>query len=161
MDPIVTHFIVQLETDGIRDTSRPAQSCYHRWLKNSGFGPFPASLRDEYDPRLSYTQSVYTFPRKLLPVVEKLLPYGLMPGAVLGNTPDPSTGETRMLYMYFMEGSHLVIAAGGWGVTGEQRPHGIDELRNYAKSLHNAGATPQFVFELFDLLEADEDECCP
>ncbi|KAG8883401.1 hypothetical protein FRB97_006683 [Tulasnella sp. 331] len=129
MDPIVTHFIVQLETDGIRDTSRPAQSCYHRWLKNSGFGPFPASLRDEYDPRLSYTQSVYTFPGKLLPVVEKLLPYGLMPG--------------------------------GWGVTGEQRPHGIDELRNYAKSLHNAGATPQFVFELFDLLEADEDECCP
>ncbi|KAG8887483.1 hypothetical protein FRB98_009564 [Tulasnella sp. 332] len=145
----------------IVDATGPTQSSYHRWLENSGFGPLPPSLQDEYDPCLSYAQSVYTLPDKLIPEVEKLLPDGLKSG-FWSNLPEPSTGETRLIYMYWAEDSHwLMIASGGWGVTKEQRPHGIDELREYTKSLHNAEATPQWIFKLYDLLEEHGDECSP
>lgn len=88
------------------DATGPAQSSYHRWLKNSGFGPLPPSLQVEYDPRLIYAQTVYTLPEKLLPEFEKLLPYGLTHGSILSNMPEPSTGERRVLYLYWTEDSH-------------------------------------------------------
>ncbi|KAG8993909.1 hypothetical protein FRB95_014179 [Tulasnella sp. JGI-2019a] len=143
------------------DATGPTQSSYHRWLKNAGFGPLPSSLQSEYDPNLTYAQSVYTFPKKLLPKVEDILPYGLIPGAVWGNSPDASTGGSRMLYMYFHEGHQLVIVAGGWGVTEEQRPHTADEVRSYAKTLHNAELTPEWIWTLFDFLEDSGEECTP
>ncbi|KAG8887484.1 hypothetical protein FRB98_009565 [Tulasnella sp. 332] len=145
----------------IVDATGPAQSSYHKWLKNSGFD-LPASLQDEYDPCLSYAQSVYTLPDKLLPEIEKLFIHGLTPGSVWSNAPEPSTGEARMLYMYWTEDSNrLMIVCGGWGATKEQRPHGIDEIREYTKSLRNAEATPQWIFKLYDLLEQLGEECSP
>lgn len=178
LNPLVTVLSVP-------DATGPAQSSYHRWLKNAGFSPLPTSLQDEYDPCLSYAQAVYTLPDKLLPEVEKLFPYGLTPGSLLSNVPEPASGEMRVLYLYWTEDSHrksvrysfdvellshfslllllieLIIASGGWGATKEQRPHRLDEIREYTKTLDNAKATPPWIFKLFDLLEEYESECSP
>ncbi|KAG8853499.1 hypothetical protein FRB96_008101 [Tulasnella sp. 330] len=141
----------------IVDATGAAQCSYHKWLENAEFKPISPSLYTEYDPRLVYSQSVYTLPDALLPKFGKIFPYGLIPGAVFGNNPDYSTGDPRLLYMYLYEDRQR----GGWGTTAEQRPRGLTELRAYTKSLHNSEHTPQWVYEIFDLLEAHEEECRP
>lgn len=50
---------------------------------------------------------------------------------------------------------------GGRGLTAEERPHTVDEFRTYTKSLHHSDATPNWIYEMYDILEAHEEECKP
>ncbi|KAG8985257.1 hypothetical protein FRB93_005907 [Tulasnella sp. JGI-2019a] len=147
--------------DFVVDATGPAQSSFHKWIANSGFGPLPPSLQIGYDPILTYSQSVWTLSEKVLSEVKDLFPYGLHPGVVYANTPDWSTGEQRAMYLDLVEKSQLLITTGGWGVTAEQRPRSLDELRAYLKSLHHSETTPDWMYKLLDVLEAHRGECAP
>ncbi|KAG8993375.1 hypothetical protein FRB93_001988 [Tulasnella sp. JGI-2019a] len=154
---------VKQEESGIFvvDATGPAQSSYHKWIKNAGFGPLPSSLQISYDPFLTYSQSVWTLSEKVREQVKDLLPYGLHPGVVYANTPDWSTGEQKAMYIDLVEKSQLLITTGGWDLTADQRPHSIDELRAYLKSIHRSETTPDWVYGLLDILEANEEACAP
>ncbi|KAG9018334.1 hypothetical protein FRB93_000037 [Tulasnella sp. JGI-2019a] len=90
--------------DFIVDATGPAQYSCHEWLRSAGFNPLPPSLA-EYDPHLTYSQSVYTIPKEMLPEIEAVLPNGLLVGCVYINQPDNSTGESRALYIFLHENS--------------------------------------------------------
>ncbi|KAG9029095.1 hypothetical protein FRB95_005744 [Tulasnella sp. JGI-2019a] len=143
------------------DATGPSQTSFHKWIQNSGFSPLPSSLQITYDPVLAYSQSVWNLPEKVLPQIEEIFPYGLQPGFVYANTPDWSTGEHKAMYIGFVEQSQLIITAGGWGVTADQRPHSIDEIRVYLKSIHQSENTPDWIFQLLDVLAVHEEECAP
>ncbi|KAG8986886.1 hypothetical protein FRB93_005033 [Tulasnella sp. JGI-2019a] len=143
------------------DATGPSQTSFHKWIQNSGFSPLPSSLQITYDPVLAYSQSVWNLPEKVLPQIEEIFPYGLQPGFVYANTPDWSTGEHKAMYIGFVEQSQLIITAGGWGVTANQRPHSIDEIRIYLKSIHQSENTPDWIFQLLDVLAIHEEECAP
>ncbi|KAG9018335.1 hypothetical protein FRB93_000038 [Tulasnella sp. JGI-2019a] len=150
-DPITGDFII--------DATGSAQLSYHKWLKNAGFGPLPPSLHVEYNPQLTYSQSIYKIPKNLLPKIEAILPKGLIQGPIYANTPDSSTGERRTLYLFLHEDQQVMLMCGGRGLSAEDRPLTASEFRTYTKSLHHSEVTPGWIYELFDILEAHEAEC--
>ncbi|KAG8984731.1 hypothetical protein FRB93_006353 [Tulasnella sp. JGI-2019a] len=145
--------------DFIVDATGAVQSSYHKWLKQAGFGPLPSSLYVEYNPRLSYSQSIYSLPKHLLSEIETILPKGLLLGPMYASTPDYLTGERRALYIYLHEGSQVLLMCGGRGLTAEDRPLTASEFRAYTKSLHHSDMTPEWIYKLYDVLEIHEEEC--
>ncbi|KAG8871104.1 hypothetical protein FRB97_009008 [Tulasnella sp. 331] len=137
------------------DATGPAQASYHKWLANAGFGPLPSSLREEYDPHFSYSQSVWTVPEDVLKEMEPVLPYGLYPGSLYANSPDWSTGEVKGLTIVLLERSQR------WGVGTSDLPYSIPEIEACIRSLHQNHPAPEWVYKLLDILSENEEACAP
>jgi hypothetical protein len=54
-----------------------------------------------------------------------------------------------------------MIVTNEWGGISDCRPHTIDEVRSYARSLHNSHMTPDWIYKIFNILEAHHAECAP
>ncbi|KAG8875042.1 hypothetical protein FRB97_005463 [Tulasnella sp. 331] len=147
--------------DFVIDATGAAQMSYHKWLGKAGFNPLPSSLFVQFDPHLNYSQAIYTLPKRVLSKLEAILPKGPLLGPIYANTPDYSTGERRILYLFLHEGSQLMLLSGGRGMIEEPIPRTISAFRDYVKSLHHSDATPGWIYQILDLLEAHEDECAP
>ncbi|KAG8881395.1 hypothetical protein FRB98_004375 [Tulasnella sp. 332] len=144
------------------DATGAAQTSYRKWLTNAGFGPLPVSLREDYHPHINYVQSTWTIPKDLLPEIGALLPYGLHPGVVHYMLPDLAKGEQTGQSFILLERSQLVLMTGAWGTSTDNLPHTIQEVRAHTKATHDdAHPAPQWLYKLFDALEAHEEECAP
>ncbi|KAG8875727.1 hypothetical protein FRB98_007623 [Tulasnella sp. 332] len=145
----------------IVDSTGVGQLSYNKLLRNAGFGA-AIPTRIEYDPHLTYAQSVWTIPEEHVNTVVNILPSG-MKGTLYVNLPNWDTGEDRAIYFSFFERSQLCIAVGSWGgaVNGNDKPHTVAELREVVKSLYGSENTPGWTYELLDFLEEHNDECKP
>ncbi|KAG8881073.1 hypothetical protein FRB97_000192 [Tulasnella sp. 331] len=140
------------------DATGPQQISYHKCLKQAGFD-FPSSIRIEYDPYMSYSQSVRVIPEKYHGILSKIIPQGFKPGIVYCQAPDWKSGEQRAIYVILYSGSLLNICMGAWDVA--LRPHTIAEVKPFVTSLYGAEHIPPCFLELLDWLEEHEDELSP
>ncbi|KAG8896759.1 hypothetical protein FRB99_008675, partial [Tulasnella sp. 403] len=136
------------------DSSGTPQLGYHKWLKNAGY-PLPAEIRSEYDPYMRYTNYIWTIPSHLHSKLS--IPGGFAPGVIYNQPPDQTTGERRAFYICIFDNNQLFITVGGWDV--RQRPHTVEGLRLYARTLNGSEHIPKWVHDLIDFLEEFEDEC--
>lgn len=80
------------------DATGSQQISYHKWLKQAGFD-IPSSIRIEYDPHMSYSQSFRTIPAKYHGTLGNIIPHGFKAGTVYNHNADWKTGEQRALYV--------------------------------------------------------------
>ncbi|KAG8993377.1 hypothetical protein FRB95_006375 [Tulasnella sp. JGI-2019a] len=147
--------------DFVIDATGPAQTSYHKWLANAGFGPLPDTMYEEYNPHCNYVQSTWTIPKHVMQKIVAVLPYGPHRGAVHYNAPDWAMGERRAQSIMLCENDQLQVMCGGWGISTADLPHTIQEYRAYTQSIHQTNPAPQWLYKMFDVLEVHEEECAP
>ncbi|KAG8993378.1 hypothetical protein FRB93_001991 [Tulasnella sp. JGI-2019a] len=143
------------------DATGPAQTSYHKWLSSAGFGPLPDTLCEEYNPHCNYVQSTWTIPKEVLPKIGAVLPYGLHLGTVHSSGADWSKGQQRAQAIMLCENNQLLVLSAGWGIPTEGLPHTIQEYRALTMSMHQITPAPNWLYRLYDILEAHEEECSP
>ncbi|KAG8982695.1 hypothetical protein FRB93_007916 [Tulasnella sp. JGI-2019a] len=147
--------------DFVVDATGPAQVAYHKWLTNAGFDSLTDTPYEEYNPQCNYAQSTWTIPINILPEIEAILPYGLHLGSVHSSVPDGSKGEQIGQGIILYEKNQLLLLSAGWGITANDLPHTIQEYRASTISIHQVTPAPNWLYKLFDILEAHEEECAP
>lgn len=154
--------VEELQCELVADCTGNTQAGY-KCLSRALPGVFPAGLRDEYNPKLNFTTFEFPAPPNF---EEQLRTVGLHnhKGQAVDtqesawfhiHAPDPDL-DYRTIFLGRTDRGRIVGGVGGWA---SEVPVTLEGLRDYVGRVVAAQPVPDYVFNIFDLLEPVKDEC--